>query len=81
MEKFELNKDDLRALLYLCNARGEGVSIEMFLIEFIKEYYRERSKREDSLSEQTGFKQFLEETFDRRMEIVEQLQNERDAVL
>ncbi len=41
----------------------------------------ERSKREDSFSEQTGFKQFLEETFDRRMEIVEQLQKERDAVL
>jgi len=48
MEKFELNKNDLRALLYLCNARKQGITIEMFLYEFINEYRRERSKREDS---------------------------------
>jgi len=43
----------------------------------------ERSKREDSIPEQARkeFKQFLDETFDRRMEIVKELQKERDAVL
>jgi len=43
----------------------------------------ERSKREDSIPEQARkeFRQFLDESFDRRMEIVEELQKERDAVL
>lgn len=50
----------------------------------LKEVYQpERSKREDSILEEATkeFRQFLDETFDRRMEIVDQLQKERDAVL
>ncbi len=40
----------------------------------------EHNNHEESFSEKTGFKKFMQETFNRRMEIVEQIQNERDSV-
>ena len=39
------------------------------------------SKREDSFCERIKFKQFLENTFERRMQISIHLQEKRDAVL
>jgi hypothetical protein len=57
--------------------------IEFWIREFFDQYQPERSKREDPIVNEAKreFRQFLDETFDRRMEIVEQLQKERDAVL